>query len=129
MNVFMWTVLLSLGWTTLLAMNISRLRFKERVGLGDGNKLSLKKAIRAHINSLEHSLPFCFIVYVLTLQDGITPFVLLSLTIPFGISRIIHSASYYFSNDIMRQSAAGITYTCELAALFIGMFELINYGK
>jgi hypothetical protein len=64
MTLFYWHIVLNLGLVTLLAMNISRLRVRERVGLGDGGKLALKKAIRPHANALEHVLPFSFMVFV-----------------------------------------------------------------
>jgi uncharacterized membrane protein YecN with MAPEG domain len=58
MEVFSWVVIIAVSWVTLLAANISRIRVKEIVGTGDGGKLPLKKAIRAHINVLEYSIPF-----------------------------------------------------------------------
>lgn len=48
---------------TLLAMNVSMLRMRHKVSLGDGGNKALTRAIRAHANALEHSLPFIFLLF------------------------------------------------------------------
>lgn len=125
MLIFKITILLLMGWVTLLAMNISRLRFKERVGIGHGDRLSLKKAIRAHMNTIEHAVPFGFLLYVVSSSELTSASVLLGVSIAFGISRIIHAFSFYISNDFLRQSSVGLTYLCELILLCIGFINLI----
>jgi len=97
-------------------MNISRLRMRERVGLGDGGKLALKKAIRPHANALEHVLPFSFMVFVAASLEVNERFLLI-LIVVFFVSRLVHAASYLYSSDIARQLSASVTYLCELAAL------------
>ena len=116
MTLFYWHIVLNLGLVTLLAMNISRLRIRERVGLGDGGKLALKKAIRPHANALEHVLPFSFMVFVAASLE-VNEDHLLILVTAFFVSRLVHSASYLYSSDIARQLSASVTYLCELAAL------------
>ena len=116
MTLFYWHIVLNLSLVTLLAMNISRLRIRERVGLGDGGKLALKKAIRPHANALEHVLPFSFMVFVAaSLEVGET--YLLILVASFFVSRLVHAASYLYGSDIARQLSASVSYLCELAAL------------
>jgi len=116
MTLFYWHIVLNLGLVTLLAMNISRLRMRERVGLGDGGKLALKKAIRPHANALEHVLPFSFMVFVAASLEVNERFLLI-LIVVFFVSRLVHAASYLYSSDIARQLSASVTYLCELAAL------------
>ena len=116
MTLFYWHIVLNLGLVTLLAMNISRLRIRERVGLGDGGKLALKKAIRPHANALEHVLPFSFMVFVAASLE-VNEHYLLILVTAFFVSRLVHAASYLYSSDIARRLSASVTYLCELAAL------------
>jgi uncharacterized membrane protein YecN with MAPEG domain len=116
MTLFYWHIVLNLGLVTLLAMNISRLRMRERVGLGDGGKLALKKAIRPHANALEHVLPFSFMVFVAASLEVDQRYLLILVT-AFFVSRLVHAASYLYSSDTARQLSASVTYLCELAAL------------
>jgi len=116
MTIFYWHIVLNLGLVTLLAMNISRLRVRERVGLGDGGKLALKKAIRPHANALEHVLPFSFMVFVAASLEVSESYLLILVAI-FFVSRLVHAASYLYSSDIARQLSASVTYICELSAL------------
>lgn len=116
MTLFYWHIVLNLGLITLLAMNISRLRIRERVGLGDGGKLVLKKAIRPHANALEHVLPFSFMVFVAASLD-VSQNYLLILIATFFVARLVHAASYLYSSDIARQLSASVSYLCEITAL------------
>jgi uncharacterized protein len=124
LETFSWIVIVAISWVTLLAANISRLRFKETVGIGDGGKLSLKKAIRAHINALEHCIPFCLIMFVLS-SNGSTALTLISISTLFFISRLIHAASYYISSDAIRQGSAGLTYLAIIIALVMSAIEIV----
>jgi uncharacterized membrane protein YecN with MAPEG domain len=116
MTIFYWHIVLNLGLVTLLAMNISRLRLRERVGLGDGGKLALKKAIRPHVNALEHVLPFSFMVFVAASLE-VNETYLLVLVVVFFVSRLGHALSYLYSSDIARQLSAMVSYICEVSAL------------
>ena len=93
MTLFYWHIVLNLGLATLLAMSISRLRIREGVGLGDGGKLTLKKAIRPHANALEHALAFSFVVFVAASLE-VNERYLLILVASFFVSRLVHAASY-----------------------------------
>ena len=105
MKVFSWVVIVAVSWVTLLVANISRIRIKEIVGIGDGGKLPLKKAIRAHINVLEHNIPFCLTMFVLS-SNGTIEFTLTAIASLFFTSRFLHALSYYVSSDVIRQSRA-----------------------
>ncbi|MGR6874706.1 MAPEG family protein [Pseudomonas sp. HK3] len=105
MEVFSWVVIIAVSWVTLLAGNISRIRIKEIVGTGDCGKLPLKKAIRAHINVLEYSIPFFLIMFVLS-SNGTTEFTLTAIASLFFTSRFLHALSYYVSSDVIRQGRA-----------------------
>jgi len=124
MEVYSWGVTLLVLWITLLAANISRVRIKEKVGLGDGGKLSLKKATRAHINAIEHTIPFSLITYVLSVNDT-SSVMLISIFAVFLFSRFLHAYSYYISSDVMRQVSAGITYLCIFTAICLSFTKLV----
>jgi uncharacterized membrane protein YecN with MAPEG domain len=123
MEVYSWGVTILVLFITLLATNISRIRFKEKVGLGDGGKLSLKKATRAHINTLEHTIPFCLIAYVLSSNDT-SSIILTAIFAVFLFSRFLHAYSYYISSDITRQLSAGLTYLCIFTAVCLSLIKL-----
>ena len=124
MEVYSWAVTILVLWVTLLAANISRIRFKEKVGLGDGGKLSLKKATRAHINALEHTIPFCLIAYILA-SNGTSSIILTSIFTVFLFSRFLHAYSYYISSDIARQASAGVTYLCIFAGICLSFIKIV----
>jgi hypothetical protein len=105
-------------------MNISRLRMKYKVANGDGNNKEINKAIRAHMNSLEHILPFSLLLYVL--QTQMTSTVIFAiLAFSFLCIRLLHSYSMLSSKFKLRQITAASTYFLELCACIL---VLINTG-
>ena len=53
-------VALHLFIATALAMRISWLRIRLKIPNGDGKNITVRKAIRAHGNSVEHAMLFGF---------------------------------------------------------------------
>lgn len=94
---------------TALAINVSRVRIIEQIGNGDGNNRTLRKAIRAHMNSLEHILPFALIVFALA-HMGLSPTLLAILVYGFLAIRLGHSYAMLKSQFKIRQITAGLTY-------------------
>ena len=70
---------------TLLALNVSRLRMFERVANGDGGKVSLKKAIRAHANGVEHVMPYGLVMYALQESSQLVVLVFLDNTLNYCV--------------------------------------------
>ena len=118
MNYFHVYVLLAVGWITLLALNISATRIRFRIGLGDGNNLTLKKALRAHINTLEHCLPYGFVIFVLQEMNTTTSTMQL-LVYGFMAARLGHAVSLFTSNGNLRRGSATIFYGFEFAGLVL----------
>ena len=115
MNLFNVFIGLAVLLMTLLAINISRLRIKEQVANGDGGNRAIQKAIRAHMNTLEHTLPFALALYVLHVQSiGADFFGFLAFG--FLILRVLHA--YSMMNSILtgRQITAALTYLFEVTA-------------
>lgn len=109
-------VCLNAGLVTLLALNVSRLRVREKVANGDGDKLVMKKAIRAHGNGVEHVVIFGLCLLALT--GDATPLIPMGvLVMAFTLSRVAHAVSMLGASFQLRRFAAGGTYLCELAAL------------
>ncbi len=98
---------------TLLALNVSRNRIKHRVSNGDGGKLEMKAAIRAHGNAVEHVTVFGFVVLALEFASA-SATVLGALVLAFTVSRLMHAASMLTSAFNLRRAAAGLTYLAEL---------------
>ena len=101
---------------TLLALNVSRLRIRERVGNGDGDRPVMKRAIRAHGNGVEHVTVFGLCLLALELGTASTP-LLATLVIGFTLCRALHAAAMLCSRFDFRRIAAGGTYLFELAAI------------
>jgi len=73
----------------VLAYRTAMLRRKNKIGVGDGNKPVLQRAIGAHGNAAEH-LPIALIL-MLTLEiNGTSSLILHSLGIVLLLSRVIH---------------------------------------
>jgi uncharacterized membrane protein YecN with MAPEG domain len=102
----------------MLAMNISRLRIKHKIANGDGSNKAVVKAIRAHMNSLEHILPFTLLLYVLQTQ-AISELLFSILSFGFLGIRLLHSYSMLNSKFKTRQITAASTYIFELSGCIL----------
>lgn len=121
-NVF---VALGVLLITLLAMNVSRVRIKEKIGNGDGNNKSLKKAIRAHMNTFEHVVPFALILFSLA-HIQLQSIYLAIFAIGFIIVRLLHSYSMLSSAFKLRQVSAGLTYVFEISGCMVILFHSLQ---
>jgi|TARA_R110002049_G_scaffold296621_1_gene484853 hypothetical protein len=108
----------------MLAMNISRLRIKYKVANGDGDNKEITKAIRAHMNSLEHILPFSLLLYVLQSQltSGI---IFVILAFGFLSIRVLHTYSMLSSKFKLRQITAGSTYFIEVCGCILVLINTV----
>lgn len=109
MDYFYWYAGLSVLLITALAMNVSRVRMQEQIGNGDGGNSRLRKAIRAHMNTIEHALPFGLIVIALALQEQ-SQTLLAIMAFGFLGVRIANSYSMLGSKFRLRQITAALTY-------------------
>lgn len=101
---------------TLLALNVSRVRLRERVAHGDGGVLALKKAMRAHGNGVEHLVVAGLQVLALELM-GAGPVVMATLVLVFTGSRIVHAAGMLTAAPGLRRAGAVGTYLSELGGV------------
>jgi uncharacterized membrane protein YecN with MAPEG domain len=74
----------------LLAIPVSRLRIKERVGIGDGAHPELARAIRVHANAVEWVLPVLVLLLIAELNRA--PALLLhACGIALLVGRLLHA--------------------------------------
>ncbi|MCB9506160.1 MAG: MAPEG family protein [Myxococcales bacterium] len=110
---------------TLLALNVSRVRIAERVANGDGGSRALKKAIRAHMNSVEHLVPFGLVVAGLG-QVGADTRLVTALAAAMLAARVGHAASMLGSRFQVRRWAAGLTYVVEVVGCVWLLVEAVR---
>lgn len=104
--------LLAVFLMTVLAINVSRVRIRERIANGDAHR-DLKKATRAHMNAVEHCLPFGLLVLALAQLYPVAQW-LLAMVLIFMAFRVLHAVSMLGSGVRLRQVSAGVTYLLEL---------------
>ncbi|PCJ14726.1 MAG: hypothetical protein COB04_14555 [Gammaproteobacteria bacterium] len=98
---------------TGLAMNVSRIRISQQIGNGDGDYGPLKKAMRAHMNTIEHVVPFALILFSLVhLELG--PALLAVCCFGFIGVRLLHSYGMLSPAFKVRQLSAALTYGFEV---------------
>lgn len=113
---FVLYVALNAAIVTLLALNVSRNRIQLRVANGDGGRVEMKAAIRAHGNAVEHVTIFGFVVLAMSFSSA-PNLVLGSLVGLFTLSRLMHAASMLTSAFNLRRAAAGLMYLAEVVGV------------
>jgi len=116
-NYFWFSLLISINSLLVLALaiNVSRLRIKHKVSLGDGGNKCLMAAIRAHCNALEQLPIFAIVMIALTFL-GASTILLSTLVIGFSLARIFHAYGMLYRVFIARRIGAGFTYVFQFIA-------------
>lgn len=109
----------------ILTANVSRLRLKLGVSVGDGGHKSLVYAMRAHSNGVEQVPIFGLIILALSLLEGSTLLVMV-LVLTFSLSRVAHGYGMLCKSFIARRIGAGMTYLLQLLGLLVLGFELFT---
>lgn len=97
----------------VLTVNVSRLRIKHRVSLGDGDVKPLRNAIRTHANGTEQVPIFALIVLALTLS-GVSNTLLAVLVMTFTFSRFCHAFGMFANVFLFRRIGMGLTYVLQV---------------
>ena len=92
------------------------MRIAEHVPHGDGDKVPLKKAIRAHGNGVEHTTIYALCILALALVEA-PPALQATLVVGFTLARLAHALAMLRSLFQLRRAAAFLTYLFELAAV------------
>lgn len=74
-----------LSWSTL------RLRRRHKVGVGDGGKKDLQKAIRAHANFAEYAPISIMLLYFLEMHGGYPAWLIHTMCVGLCIGRFVHA--------------------------------------
>jgi len=116
-NYFWFSLLISINSLLVLALaiNVSRLRIKHKVSLGDGGNKCLMAGIRAHCNALEQLPIFAIVMIALTFL-GASTILLSTLVIGFSLARIFHAYGMLYRVFIARRIGAGFTYVFQFIA-------------
>lgn len=115
MNLLNVYIALAVLLITILALHISWQRVNLKIANGDGNNLTMKKAIRAHMNTLEHTLPYSLVLFVLHSQ-GVSEGYFAVLALSFLLLRVGHAFSMMGTIFPLRRFTAGLTYFLEVVA-------------
>ena len=118
-------VLFNIGLLTVLGLNVSLQRIRLGVANGDGGQLTLKKAIRAHGNGVEHITAFGFVALALAMA-GTEPVTQAWLIGGFSVGRVLHAAGMLGSGFQLRRVGAGLTFLGEVSALAVLALELAS---
>ncbi len=110
----------------LLAMNVSRLRYKERIAHGDRGNKKLRNAIIAHSNALEHIIPYCLIIFVLISQNTATS-IIQFLVISFIVMRWVHAIGITLFVFRAWQLASGFSYLLTIFACCLVLYNLVAH--
>ncbi len=81
---------LNLGWTLLLALNVTRHRMKEGVSTGSGSSQALDRAVRAHGNNIEY-VPGALLGILILAALGYSPLVINLLGASLLVARFCHA--------------------------------------
>jgi uncharacterized protein len=95
-----------------LAMNVTRLRFKLGVPLGDGGDKRLGRAVRAHGNALEHGLLLA-VALVLAEAAGLPARWVVGLGWAVISARAAHAAGFLRLGRRLAQAGMVVTYAIE----------------
>lgn len=102
----------------LLAMNVSRVRMREKIAHGDGGNIAMKAAIRAHGNGIEFVPMYGLVILALCMVQ--TPASWLApLVVGFSVGRVLHAIGMLTTAMQARRLGAGLTFALMLAAVVV----------
>jgi uncharacterized membrane protein YecN with MAPEG domain len=127
MNEYFWfSVLVAVNslLILILAINVSRLRIKYKISLGDGGNKSLMAAIRTHCNGVEQLPVFALIILAMTfLQVPVNTLAI--LVFGFTFARFCHAYGMLYRVFIVRRIGSGFTYLFQIIAVVLSCAYLI----
>lgn len=110
---------------TALAMHVSYNRVKLKIANGDAGNIRMLQAIRAHGNSVEHTVLFGLLLVALVFAEVAAELQAI-LVVGFTLARFLHAYAMLFAHFQLRRLAAAATYFFELsgcvAVLYAGNF-------
>lgn len=108
-----------------LSVRVIRIRRQERIGVGDGNNVRLRRAIRVHGNFAEY-VPFSLILVGFVEIQQFAPIIVHTLCLLLVIGRLCHAYGVSQENEDYRLRVVGmaLTFTTIVtsAVLLVGSF-------
>jgi len=105
----------------MLTLNISRLRIANKIANGDGENKTLRQAIRAHGNGIEHTPIYGLAILALSFLQLGTSW-LAALVFAFTGARLVHAYGMLFKNFNARRVGSSLTFLLQgisVVALFL----------
>lgn len=102
-----------------LSLNVSRLRLRHRVSFGDSGNPALVAAIRAHGNSLEQSLLFIVLLFLLESHGAAGSLWVPGLALAFVVLRLLYCAALFGRGLLLRQVSHALTMLVLLATTLL----------
>ena len=105
----------------LLSLNISRLRIINKIANGDGDNKTLRQAIRAHGNGIEHTPIYGLAILALSFLQLGTSW-LATLVLAFTVARLLHAYGMLFKHFNARRVGSSLTFLLQgisVVALFL----------
>ncbi|QEY31261.1 glutathione metabolism protein [Synechococcus sp. RSCCF101] len=109
----------------VLSLRTIRLRNRFRVALGDGDRVDLQRAIRAHANCAEYA-PFGLLLLMACEQLGAATAVLLVDGALLLIGRVVHALAVSRRAERIRQRVVGMACTFASLLLSSGLILLLS---
>ena len=97
-----------------LSLNISRLRMRYQIPFGDGGKMDLTKAIRAHGNSLEQSVLFIVLLYLGETTGQISQALTAALGFAYIMLRLLYCTGLFARILLLRQASHALSMLLQL---------------
>lgn len=104
-----YTALLA-GLYIFLSARVTRMRVRERIAVGDGGNLRLRRAIRVHANFAEY-VPLALILTVFVELQEFSPIIVHGLCLSLLLGRICHAYGVSQENENHRFRVAGMALT------------------
>jgi hypothetical protein len=108
----------------VLTANVSRLRLKLKISVGDGGHKDMLLAIRAHSNGVEQVPIFALIILSLTLTQ--TPDIFLAFfVVTFTVARVFHAYGMLCRFFLGRRIGAALTYLLQLLGILLLAYQIL----
>ena len=108
----------------LMAVNVTRLRSKYKVSIGDGGRTDLERAARVHANFAEY-VPFAILLLAFMEMQRQSIFIIHVLAIILLVGRLLHAYGVAGEKDNM--TFRGLGYMATLGVMVVAaIFLLVN---
>jgi uncharacterized membrane protein YecN with MAPEG domain len=109
----------------VLAVRVSSLRMRLKVGLGDGGDPGLQRAVRAHGNAVEWALPVLVLMLIAELNRA-APFLLHACGVALIVARILHGFGVTRRSAFGRFWGIGLTWTVLLVLALWNLWAFVR---